>query len=97
MTESERLLAQVVWPVVRALFRPHEIDDVRVEEDGDSVRSSLRVNNESFSTVLRGDWATETDAELRVRLVDDLQDFIAESRFGWGTWREPRPIEVPGG
>ncbi len=97
MTEDERLLEYVVWPAVRALFRPHEIDDVRVEEVDGQLRSVVVANNESADwTWLRGDWETETDARLRERLVSDLQDFIAESRFGWGTWRDPRPIEVPG-
>lgn len=44
---------------------------------------------EVFQTPAMDDWSTTQMAE---KLASDLQDFIAESRFGWG---QLRPYSFP--
>jgi hypothetical protein len=65
-----------------------------LQELGD-VGTSIHVvvRGESFRDLLRDERATAgtSDAELVERLVGNLQDFVAESEFSWGQWREPRP------
>lgn len=56
---------------------------------GDSrseVWMDLEVEAENFSLILASpeQWS-ETEEELRDRLGSELSDWIAESRFGWGT------------
>ncbi|MFZ7088764.1 hypothetical protein [Curtobacterium sp. RRHDQ10] len=33
--------------------------------------------------------AYDDEASFTERAIGDLQDFIAESKFGWGEWRVP--------
>lgn len=37
----------------------------------------------------RGSWmqGIETAADMRTRFRSELQDYVAESTFGWGQWR----------
>ena len=99
MDEAE-LLRTVVTPVLDQLLRPGELQSVRVipETDDDwpdSAEVSLRVVavGEVFGFWVRvPGQVEESPAELRARLASDLQDFIAESRFGWA---EQRPYPAP--
>jgi hypothetical protein len=48
----------------------------------------VTVKGETFRQVLASpDSQLAPDAELHERVYDTLQDFISESRFGWGEWR----------
>ena len=94
------LLSDVVTPVLDQLLRPGELDRVGLEPPltgpwppSVAVRVQVVVVGEAFHF-----WAwnpgqvEEGPAELRARLASDLQDFIAESRFGWA---EQRPYVEP--
>ncbi|QXG74909.1 hypothetical protein KUM42_13740 [Modestobacter sp. L9-4] len=92
------LLSDVVTPVLDQLLRPGELDQVELEPPVTgpwpptvAVRLRVVVVGEAF-----GFWAwtpgqvEETAPELRARLASDLQDHVAESRFGWSQLREYR-------
>ena len=98
MGDVAELLSDVVVPVLDQLLRPGELDQVGLEPPvtgpwppSEAVLLRVVVVGEAF-----GSWAwtpgqvDETAAELRARLASDLQDFIAESGFGWAQLRPYR-------
>jgi hypothetical protein len=50
----------------------------------------VRIHGEDYHDYLVLDDVAMTTDEWVERLADHLEDFIAESRFGWGTRRERR-------
>jgi hypothetical protein len=96
--DVDGLFRDVVTPVLEQLLRPGELDRVRIEPPVSgawppSVPVQLQVIAVGETCHF---WAwnpgqvEETPAELRARLASELQDFIAESRFGWSELREYR-------
>lgn len=84
----------VVEPVVASLLTVAECEGISVHEgvDGDAgdVWVCVRACGEEFRDMLvMGPWlaASPTDADVAERLADHLEDWIAESRFGWGQLR----------
>ena len=89
------LFRDVVAPVLDQLLRPGELDGIRLDPPvtgawPPSVSVLLQVTAVGETCHF---WAwnpgqvDESAAELRARLASDLQDFIAESRFGWAEQR----------
>ena len=81
----------VVDPVVTSMLGPDELESVSVHDGQDGTPGDvwvcLTACGEEFVDVLRpGEWEA-ADAEVAERLADHLQDWIAESRFGWGQLR----------
>jgi hypothetical protein len=93
----------ILLPALEELFEPDEIDATLVSRVGTAADQSGHVNasdrrgifavvwihGEKFEDLIIDDDAgTEvSESDLVNRLVENLQDFIAESRFGWGTQR----------
>lgn len=50
----------------------------------------LSVAGERFDLKLRDSEAPETPEQMVERIQSDLQDWIAESKFGWGQLRVPK-------
>lgn len=76
------------------MLEPTELESVGIGFDADArVLLELVVAGETSQHFLWGpDWEPETPADTRKRLASELQDFIAESLFGWGqerTYIEP--------
>ncbi len=98
---------RVVDPAVALLLAPHEVQEVRLvvgtppwasgpeyEDDDPEVWVEIRACGEEFGHRLgkmtRERWDAEEQAGL---LAEALQEFIAESAFGWG---QLRPADVAG-
>ena len=98
------LLTEVIAPVLKALLTAEELehaDLVLAPDSGDRNdergwwRLALKVEGEAFlanvfQTPSMDDWST---TQMSEKLASDLQDFIAESRFGWG---QQRLYSLPG-
>jgi hypothetical protein len=92
-------LLTIIVPVLNALLTADEVDDVRVvrQRSGDGagereIRLAVTVQGEQSCHFLwREGQAEESPDEIRDRLVSELQDFIAESRFAWGEQRPCPP------
>ncbi|RZS79978.1 hypothetical protein EV189_3457 [Motilibacter rhizosphaerae] len=86
----------VVDPVVASLLTPEEVEAVAVR-DGvhghpDDVWVCVTACGEQYvAMLLSGEWAQTgpSDEEVAAGFADQLQDWVAESRFGWGQLREP--------
>ena len=96
--DVDELFRDVVTPVLDQLLRPGELDTVRLDPPvtgtwPPSVPVQLQVTavgETCHSWAWDPGQVEETPAELRARLASELQDFIAESRFGWSELREYR-------
>ena len=94
------IIADVVAPALASVFRPGEVESVRVawEESvrlPDGTQSAPRqlnvhlvVHGEQHSSNL---WTLGNQVynceELRAHLADEFSAFVAESTFGWGQQR----------
>jgi hypothetical protein len=90
----------VVEPVVTGLLEPGELEDLAVcwGEAGDpgDVWVRLVAVGERYAAILTSPaWGVpqldETEA-LAERLADQLQDWVCETRFGWGEQRRARYV-----
>jgi hypothetical protein len=88
LVTPDEVLRQIVQPALDALTRPGEVTSVKAEERSDGrVEVELEFGGESFSF-----YAWQPDVSIRGRtwlgmFASDLQDFIAEIRYAWGTLR----------
>jgi hypothetical protein len=98
--DVHELLRDVVTPVLDQVLQPGELDAVRFDPPvtgawPPSVPVLLQVTAVS-ETCHSWAWTPgqveETPTELGARLAGELQDVIAESRFGWA---EQRPYVEP--
>lgn len=82
------VLGTVVLPVLRQLTRDGEVDGVEVGWVDGELLLAITLRGETFRDPVWAPsdppWSPET---ARERIASDLQDFIAESRFGWGQQR----------
>ncbi|KQO62769.1 hypothetical protein [Curtobacterium sp. Leaf261] len=91
---------RLVEPVIAELLAADELDvvDIAVVDwngrtlaaDAPITEALLRfrdADGSSMAVVFDGGGPGESDAEFAGRLRSDLQDFIAESTFGWGQLR----------
>lgn len=85
---SADVLREVVCPALEAVFQPAEVDEVhleRTELDG-GLEFELRIiaRGERFATVAFSTFVQYPEVGPSSVLRDQLVDFVAESRFGWG-------------
>ena len=98
--DLDELFADVVHPVLDQLLRPGELTSTSVmcplpwsgPPLGDVLLRVVAVREELGVWLWTHGQVEESPAELRARLASDLQDHIAESRFGWS---ELRPYREP--
>lgn len=88
LTDDE-VLAIVADEAPRFL-RDGELGSVRVLTDGGETRVELVLVGETMRFWVGDAASTPSLDAVSARFASDLQDFIAESRFGWGQLRERR-------
>lgn len=91
---------QPLLDVVRSMLHPHELLSVNVDAfpampSGTGLPDPdlwlhVVVVGDRFDWGIRALGVVESDQERRDRLISALQDWIAESSFGWGEFRTPR-------
>jgi len=96
VVDEAELLRDVITPVLDQLLRPGELDAVTLTQStsgpwppATSVLLRVVAEGEEIGIWLwtPGQFA-QTPTQLRAHVASDLQDFIAESRFGWSQLRE---------
>ncbi len=93
------VMAEVVAPAVRRVLKRTEPDEINLRLVGPSpatghwsVEVQLKVAGEEFIDTAFDTRAThESMAAWADHLASHLEDFVAESRFGWGQDRRPGP------
>lgn len=90
-TDAPTVLERIVLPVVRALVHDDEtVDEISLRPEQRArghadLLLTIVVEQEPFRWVaLLDESSPESEEHARSRLASDLQDFIAESRFGRG-------------
>lgn len=82
------VLAEVVVPALRRMVRPAEVDDLALSWVSEALELRITLRRERFAqTLWEPSWPPWSAPEARGRLESDLQDFVAESAFGWGEAR----------
>lgn len=94
VAEAQSLMNQVIAPSFSVMLRAGECTTLTLEVHGitDLQQATLRaeINAEEFVSFLAVPGQVQEPAkQRRVRLMNELQDFIAE---GTRTWGEYRPI-----
>ena len=100
LVDVEELMRDVVTPVLDQLLRPGELTSASVSCPlpwsgpplGDVLLRVVAVREELGVWLWTHGQVDESAAELRARLASDLQDLVAESRFGWA---QQRPYRAP--
>lgn len=85
------VLSDIVLPAIRGVLKPDETEDLRLSVGNDpasgvwiaELQLSVR-SEEFFDRVFDSAVADMSPAEWSERLASNLEDFVAESRFGWG-------------
>lgn len=84
------MIVDVVMPVLSGMTHGDEVDSVSVGWADGQLWLEAVLRGETFREPLwvpsDPPWSVGT---ARERLISDLQDFIAESKFGWGELRLP--------
>jgi hypothetical protein len=87
------LLRKVVLPSVESLFVAAEIDEIRLISSDTECRVFIVAAGELAESIV---WSDEIELwnayDAREKLASEFQDFIAESRFGWGSLRVPQDL-----
>lgn len=84
-------ITEIIFPNVRRLLTEDELERIAIVSDDGSLErftAEIQACGETFRIPLSNSAVSETVAEARQRFYDELQDAIAESRFGWGQLRE---------
>ncbi|QWT23894.1 hypothetical protein KPL76_00075 [Subtercola sp. PAMC28395] len=78
----------VLMAHVKELLRPGELERVSIWSDGEGgFRLEVVAVGEVMTTLIFSDRFSESEERLGERFRSDLQDWVAESRFGWGQLR----------
>lgn len=89
---TAEILRDVVGPAIDALLRDDEVDSVRLtrQVDGQHIAHELVIvaKGEQFKTVVHDTSVAYPPGGPLVVLREQLFDFVAESRFGWGQNRD---------
>lgn len=87
----DEILGSVVIPVVAVLLPEEKIQQISIfneDENGHETQLRIIAEGETFRFHVRTPGQAHEPAEdMRHLLAEDLQDFIAESAFGWGQCR----------
>lgn len=93
------VMALIVSPVLEVMLKPEELHAAslarRQGPDSEShwyAELELNLVGERFIDRVYESTIDSSVTEWRNRLASNLQDFVAESRFGWGEWR-PLPAD----
>lgn len=87
LTDAE-LMELVVQPAVDRIFHEGELDNVElISEDDGSLLAEFTAGDEQAGSWLRTPGVEITVEDLAEQVFSDLQDFVAESSFGWGELR----------
>lgn len=93
------IMEYIVLPVLRTMTKPGEVESLSLTweqpapataEPGQPAVLMLEVvlRDERFQTFV---WSPSdppsSPTKIRSRIASELQDFVAESRFGWGSLR----------
>lgn len=88
------VMASVVSPALEVMLKPDELHAVslarRTGPDSEShwyAELELDLVGERFVDRVYESTIDCSVTEWRNRLASNLQDFVAESRFGWAEWR----------
>ena len=88
------VMASIVSPALEVMLKPEELHAVsltrRTGPDSEShwyADLELNLVGERFHDRVYESTIDASGTEWRNRLASNLQDFVAESRFGWGEWR----------
>lgn len=85
------LTSEVVGPAISAVLKDDELGDaeltLRSSDDGNQVQMFLTVRGERFEDLIYDASMDYPLSGWRDRLTSNLQDFVAESKFGWGQKR----------
>lgn len=88
MQQILHVTARVVVPVVAAMLADENVGELSLRMLQDGLLLTLEAEGERFQCYLSTEGAApRSEGEMREGLAADLQDFIAESRFGWGQLR----------
>lgn len=89
------ILRDVVAPAIDDVLHLDEVDDVRITRRASEVglRYELEVvaKGEQFKTVVYDSSVAYPSGGPAEVLREQLVDFVAESRFGWGQNRDVQP------
>lgn len=81
---------EIVDPVLSRLFVEGELERVRVARTGNGwAKVTIVACGESTRATIADDDQGEPVGDARAQFMSDVQDFIAESEFGWGQLRGP--------
>lgn len=93
-----RVLTEIVVPAVQRVLPEDPIDQLELaycanpyvenETKQDAIRFEIQVAGEVWGHVIYAPEVFVSFEESRDRLISDLADFVAESRFGWGEKRD---------
>ena len=83
----DQVLAEIVTPALEVLTRPGEVTSVRVWDEDEFVMAEVRFGEERFASHAWQAGVSPPDTWLG-KFASDIQDFVAESRFAWGSWRD---------
>ena len=93
------VMAFIVSPALEVMLKPEELHAVslarRQGPDSEShwyADLELNLVGERFHDRVYESTIDASVTEWRNRLASNLQDFVAESRFGWSEWR-PLPAD----
>ena len=93
------VMAFIVSPALEVMLQPDELHAVSLARRQGSDSEShwyadleLNLVGERFVDRVYENTIDAPVTEWRNRLASNLQDFVAESRFGWGEWR-PLPAD----
>ena len=88
------VMASIVSPALEVMLKPEELHAVsltrRTGPDSEPhwyADLELNLVGERFHDRVYESTIDASVTEWRNRLASNLQDFVAESRFGWGEWR----------
>ncbi|GAA2141731.1 hypothetical protein GCM10009844_12370 [Nocardioides koreensis] len=88
------VVAHIVAPALEAVLRPDEVDAASVARRAPSAdprhwyaELELSLVGERLVDRVYESTIDASVTDWRNRLASNLQDFVAESRFGWGEWR----------
>lgn len=82
-----QVLAEIALPALDVLTRPGEVTSIRAWDEGSDVKVEVQCGADRF-VVYAWTAGVEPHTSWLGNFASQLQDFIAESSFAWGTLRE---------
>lgn len=90
LSDLEFVRREIVDPVLARVFEEGELERVKLSRTRYGwVRVWIVARGESCNVTISDDDHTDTVGDARAYFMSDVQDFVAESDFGWGQLRGP--------